>query len=145
MAESDFTATVNDWVKQTTERQLAVFKQSTQTLVSKMQQRIPVDTGYARSSIVASLDAMPEINPGSRGVKGAAYSYDGSDVVVTIAGATISDTIYVGYTASYVQYLEYGHSNQAPTGFVGISAMEWPKIVEQVSAELKNRTMGSMG
>ncbi len=82
---------------------------------------------------------MPQIDPSSRGEKGQSYTYDGSEAATTIAGTTTSDTIYAGYTASYVQFLEYGHSKQAPSGFVGISAMEWPQIVADVSAELKSR------
>lgn len=134
-----FTATIDDFVKKTKERQLAVFRESSQRLISKMQYRIPVDTGYARASIRVSLESMPQIDPSSRGERGGSYTYDGGEAATTIADATVNDTIYVGYTACYVQYLEYGHSKQAPTGFVGVSAMEWPQIVAEVSAELKDR------
>jgi len=143
--QSQFSVNINKWVAQTKERQLAVFRESTKRLVSKMQARIPIDTGFARSSIRASLDVMPIIDPGASGPKrppnssGILVAYDGADIILTIAKATLEDTIYVGYTASYVQYLEWGHSQQAPTGFVGISALEWPQIVRQVSEELKNR------
>ncbi len=58
---------------------------------------------------------------------------------MVIANAKLTDTIFAGYTANYVQYLEYGHSSFAPQGFVGISAMEWPNIVAEVTAELKDK------
>lgn len=139
MTPDNFVATIDDWIKQTKERQVGVFRESSQRLISKMQGRIPIATGYARASIRVSLESMPQINPMSRGERGGSYTYDGSEAATTIAGATLDDAIYVGYTASYVQYLEYGHSKQAPTGFVGISAMEWPQIVAEVSDELKAR------
>jgi len=151
VAQSAFSANINNWIKQKDERILAVFRESTQQLVSNMQMRIPVDTGFARASIRASLDEMPIINPSARGIDrpegftGLLYTYDGTEVVLTIAKAGMNDTIYIGYTASYVQYLEWGHSQkQAPNGFVGISALEWPQIVEQKSQELKSR-VGDMG
>lgn len=150
-AQSQFSADLNAWIAQRDERILAVFRESTKRVVNNMQDRIPKDTGFAWNSIRASLDEMPIVDPGARGVRrpkgmtGLLYSYDGAEVVLTIANARISDTIYVGYTASYVQYLEWGHSGRAPQGFVGVSALEWPQIVEQVSQEYKARAMGDMG
>jgi hypothetical protein len=141
----EFVATVNSWVMQTKERELAVFRTATERVVSKMQERIPVDTGFARASIRASKESMPPIDLTFRGVKGQSYPYNSGEVVLVIAGASLEDTIYIGWTANYVTYLEYGRSNQAPAGFVGISALEWPTIVDQVSAELKASVQGEMG
>lgn len=136
-----FTATVGDWVKQTPERLTAVFKESTQRVASAAANMVPVDTGFARASVRASLEAMPLIDRNARGVKGSNYTFDGSEISLTIANADLSKTIYVGWTASYVQYLEYGHSQQAPSGFVRINAERWPQIVGEVSAELKSRAV----
>jgi hypothetical protein len=141
----EFIATVNSWVAQTKERELAVFRKSTERVVSKMQGRIPRDTGFARASIRASLESMPMIDPASHGDRHKSYAYDPGMVTLVIASATLEDTIYIGWTANYVTYLEYGHSSQAPTGFVGISAEEWPQIVEQTSADLMTSTQGAMG
>ncbi len=133
-----FAAQIDSWVGATEQRMTAVFRESTQRTVSLAQSRIPVDTGFARASIRASLQSMPPIESGSRGT-GQGYAYDPSAVTVTINGAQLGQTIYVGWTAGYVGYLEYGHSKQAPSGFVGIAALQWQATVSAVTQELKGR------
>jgi hypothetical protein len=58
---------------------------------------------------------------------------------LTIAGAELGQTIYVGWTASYILPLEYGHSKQAPAGFVRLAAAQWQVTVDQVTREAKSR------
>lgn len=135
----NFGTDVDEWVLQTEQRMEAVFKESMQRTVSLAQERIPVDTGYARASIRASLSAMPQIDPESRGKKGVTYPLNMDPIILTIAGAKIGQTIYIGWTASYVPYLENGSSKQAPSGFIGLAALEWDHIVDQVTQELKAR------
>ena len=130
----EFTKQVDDWTKKTEARMLAVFKQSTQTLTNKIQSRVPVDTGFAKASIMASLSAMPKIDSSK---KGGSSLPSGNNVTSVIASAKMGDTVYVGWTASYVQYLEWGHSKQAPQGFVGITSLEWPQIVATTIAQAK--------
>lgn len=144
-----FKETVDSWVKKAPERLRAVFRQSTQNLAEKIiigpPGGVPVDTGFARASVRASLESMPPANlpappkpPGH--VRGdIIYPYNGSEISVTIEGAELADTIYIGFGANYAIYLEYGHSFQAPNGFIRISVEQWPQIVSEVSAELKNR------
>src|SRR5690242_9302067 len=125
--EANFTATVSDWVKQTPERLRGVFRESTQRVASKAANGVPVDTGFARASVRASLESMPQGDQEKpKGVQ--AVPFDFSDVVLTIAKAELDDTIYIGWTANYAIYLEYGHSAQAPAGFVRIAAEQWPQI-----------------
>lgn len=127
------------WVRQTEDRLLAVAREATQRTVSKAQDRIPRDTGFARASVRASLDSMPPIIPSARGTEGATYTYNSGEIAVVLAGLQPGVTAYIGWTASYVGFLEAGHSKQAPTGFVGISAIEWPATVAAVTQELKAR------
>ena len=129
---------IDDWVRKTDRRMLAVARESTQRLVSLCQSRIPIDTGFARASIQGSLSEMPSIDPASRGRKDQTYA-EPQEVYTVIAGAELGDIIYVGWTASYVGFLENGHSKQAPAGFVRVSVLEWPQIVSQVVAEAKSR------
>lgn len=136
---TDFVAQVDDWVKKTQQRMDAVFRESAKRVVSAAQSRIPVDTGFARASIRASIDAMPPINPRSHGDPSGLYTYSGGEVALVIGSAGAEATLHIGWTASYVAALEYGHSKQAPNGFVRISAMEWPSIVSRVTAEAKSR------
>jgi hypothetical protein len=142
MADSpeEFQAKVDEWVKAVPERILAVFRESTQRLASDAANAVPIDTGFARASVQASLESMPLIDPTARGDRHGSYSLDTSNLSVVIAGAELTSTIYVGWTASYIQYLEYGHSNQAPQGFVRVNAERWPTIVAEVSAQLKSQT-----
>lgn len=132
----EFGAQVSAWVAKTEARLEAVFRASTQKVVSEAQRLIPVDTGFARASIRASLDAMPQTEPDS-GQAGQTYSYDAGAISTVIANARLGQTIYIGWTANYAPYLEYGHSSQAPSGFVRIAAMQWPRFVQQASAEAK--------
>jgi hypothetical protein len=129
---------LDPWVKKTEARMLAVAKESTKRVVSQAQRRIPVDTGFARASIVGSLASMPPIRAGYRGDKGVTYPQT-FDYIVTIAQAVLGGRIYIGWTAGYVGLLEMGSSRQAPSGFVRISAMEWPRIVNETIAEAKAR------
>jgi hypothetical protein len=46
----------------TRERMTAVFRASAQEAISRMQDRIPKDTGYARASLQVSKEQMPKIN-----------------------------------------------------------------------------------
>lgn len=143
--EANFTATVHEFVTKTPERLRAVFRESTQRVASKAANGVPVDTGFARASVRASLESMPladmQAPPKPPGhVQGQViYPYDGSEITLTIAHAELKDTIFIGWSANYAIYLEYGHSNKAPSGFVRIAAEQWPQIVAEVSAELKGR------
>lgn len=136
----NFSAQIDAWVRKTETRKLAVLRESTQRVVAQAQSRIPVDTGFARASIRASLSEMPPIVKDSHGEEGQTYGYDSGEVSTVIAGAQLGDTIYIGWTAAYVGALENGHSKQAPSGFVAVSALEWPRIVNEVTAEAKNRS-----
>lgn len=137
----DLGAQLDQWAKQSKERMMAVFKGSAQEFVSRAQARIPVDTGFARASVRASLEEMPLINELAHGDKNKNYSFDLSQIVLTINAAKPGQTIYVGWTANYVIFLEWGHSDQAPNGFLGVTALEWPQIVageiEKAKASVK--------
>ena len=138
-----FAAQVDEWTRKTEQRMTAVFRGSTQEVFRRAQGRTPVDTGFARASIRASKESMPPIDKGAKGIKGVPYFSTGGEVIATIASAELGETIYLGWTASYAGVLETGHSKQAPAGFVGITAMEWPQIVtaeiEKAKASVASR------
>lgn len=139
-----FTAKVDQWVADAPELLNAVFRDATQTTVEIAQDTIPVDTGFARASIRASLESMPQIDPnasapyipGREPRSGATVPYAGTEIVTTIANATLEDTIHIGWTANYVEFLEFGHSSQAPTGFVRNAALQWPQTVSESVAKI---------
>src|SRR4051812_17193689 len=104
---------------------MAIAKQSAQAVASEAQSRIPVDTGFARASLTGSLTEMPLI------VTDDAEANQNENIILAIAKMREGDTLFLGYTASYVLPLEYGHSAQAPAGFVRLAAQRWPAIVDQ--------------
>lgn len=139
----EFGAQVEAWVRETEARMLAVFHESAKRVVRQAQvgtPHIPVDTGFARASIRGSLESMPMIDSKSSGEEGVSYSWDEGDIILTIASAGLGQTIYIGWTANYVIHLENGHSQQAPSGFVRIAAMQWQRIVAEVTEEAKRRS-----
>lgn len=125
----DFAAQIDAWTKQTQARMLAVYKGSVQELISRAQARIPVDTGFARASLRGSTESMPLIDPSARGNPLQSYAFDFSSIVLQINSLQLGQTFYFGWTANYVPYLEWGHSQQAPNGFIGVTMLEWPQIV----------------
>jgi len=133
----NFADQIDAWTQKTDKRLLAVYKGSVQEFVSRAQSRIPVDTGFARASLRGSLEAMPAINESAHGDPNQNYTFDMSSIVLLINSAQPGQTIYLGWTANYIQYLEWGHSDQAPNGFIGITALEWPEIVAGEIAKAK--------
>jgi hypothetical protein len=135
----NFAAQVTAWVRKTERRMTAVFRESSQRVISRMQVPVgaggnmPIDTGFLRASIRVSLSAMPRIDPAARPDAGAQYT-SGNETVLVISKATIGQTIYAGYTASYAGYQENKR------GFVRLAALEWPRIVKEVSREAKSRS-----
>lgn len=139
MALGNFSATVDAWVQKSEKRMLAVFQQSAQKTASLAQERIPVDTGFARASVRASLSSMPPIESGKSNPGSGSVPYDPGSITAVIAGAKLGQTIYIGWTANYVGLLEMGHSKQAPSGFVRLAAMQWQQTVADAVQQAKAR------
>lgn len=134
----DFAAVVDDWAKESADRLERIWKASTQELGSIANNGVPVDTGFARASFRASTEAMPAIDKNATNKSGAPVSGVG-EIAAVIASATLGGTIYMGWVAAYIEYLEFGHSQQAPQGFARLAAAQWPTIVSGVVAEAKSR------
>ncbi len=141
MANLNFAGQVDEWTKETADRLDRVWKASTQELASVANNGVPIDTGFARASFRASNEAMPLINPSATNKGRAAVSQDFGEITTTIASAKLGGTIYLGWTAAYINVLEYGHSKQAPQGFARLAAAQWPSLVSQVVAEAKSRAV----
>ncbi len=135
----NYAATCDSWVRESEQRVEAVWKESTQRVASIANNGVPVDLGFARASIRASTEKMPQIDPSADNKEDAAATPDFGNITMTIVSARLGQTIYIGWTAAYIVPLEYGHSTQAPSGFARLAAAQWPRIVQQVSAELKAR------
>jgi hypothetical protein len=146
MADKSFTAEVDEWVKATQGRMLAVFKKSAETVISNMQTTVPsggnlpIDTGFLRKSLLATLN-QPSNKVTFKDENVNAYTYNSAQVTMVIVAAKIGDTIYAVYTAAYAARMEYGFSgvdslgrkyNQVGRGFVRLAAQRWQQVVDQV-------------
>lgn len=144
---SSFAASISDWVKETKQRQDAVFKESAQRVIEQMQTPVgaggamPVDTGFLRASLQVSTEGPQPINPAARPVEGRTYSI--GPVALTIAGAELGATLYATYGAAYAAHVNYGTSSMQGRQFVGLVAQQWPGIVTQVCVELQSRSGGA--
>jgi hypothetical protein len=136
----NFGAQIDTWVKQSEQRMTAVFRESTQRTVSIAQSIVPVDTGFLRASVRASIGSMPPIDPKSRGAAGGAYNANDGQVTLTIAGANLGQTIFVGYTANYAGHVHDGTSRTRPQPFVALACAQWPATVSRVVDDLKGRS-----
>nr|WP_303682838.1 hypothetical protein [Brevundimonas naejangsanensis] len=141
-----FSATVSDWVKDTKERQQAVYIGSVQRLLSIAQEPVgiggnmPIDTGFLRSSLVTNLGtAIPTMTFKPEGEQ--QHSYEATAVNLTIANAKITDPIVAAWTANYAVHQEYGARSREGRRFVGLAAQRWQEVVNAESAELQ-RSVG---
>ncbi|MCD1266069.1 hypothetical protein B5M44_19160 [Shinella sumterensis] len=147
MATLSFAAAVAGWAEKVPEAVEAVRNQSAADVVNDMQTlrseggRMRYDTGFLWASLMASTSAMPGINPSARPAEGSSYAFDFGQVEAVIAGASLDDTLYFGYTASYAAHREYGANGQPADGFVRLAAMNWQQIVNR-NAEKVRKAFG---
>jgi len=137
-----FTATVESWAARSELALGAIRNESVKRVIQKAQLsddkggRMRVDTGFLRSSGQLSLNGMPTgpIRPSEDAVKNdPRYDFDVSPVVLILAGASLDNTLFFGWTANYAKYREW-HD-----GFLRLAVQQWPTIVNSVTAELKRR------
>lgn len=137
MAVLSFTAGVDAWVQQTRARMGAVVKTATENVVEEIVSRTPVDTGFLRASLTASLDGpLPMRNAlpadAQPGMFDAPTGYS-----LVIEGAELGQTIWVTFTAAYASFVEYGTKVQNPAAMVRLSAQNWPFHVESAVRQAK--------
>lgn len=132
-----FEADIAEWARKVLGAELLIFQESAQELVSQLNALVPVDTGFLRSSLMASTTAMPVMsldNPG-----GGAFNLDAGAITLVIAGADIGDTIYLGYTAAYGAHVHYGANGRAGQPWVAMVAQRWQQIVNEKANEVRSR------
>lgn len=144
-----FSATVDAWTKASERRMEAVFRESTERVISEMQTPVgaggnmPVDTGFLRASLMASTDTPATMQDASMPADGGSYPSPASGITgqvsMVILGAKIGHTIYACYTAAYAAHQEYGSKGRAGRGFVRLAAQRWQAIVEAVVKEAKQQ------
>lgn len=102
--------------------QRAVFMELSRRII----QRTPVDTGRARGNWQPTIDS-----PSLTWTENTDKSGSGSiaNTVLTAAGVGRDQALFLTNNLPYIGRLEYGHSQQAPTGMVRISAQEFQQVV----------------
>jgi hypothetical protein len=149
MAES-FSATVDRWAGSSKERMTAVFRQSAQALSNEVRRtkaeggNMPVELGNLRRSLMASTSMMPSVSAGTE-----TFPANGSELRTAIMGATLGQTIYLGFQAEYARRQEYGFTgedslgrfyDQPGHGFVRLAAQRWQEIVKEQARIVRRRT-----
>lgn len=145
-----FTGKLTAWASKSEARADAVFKTAAQDLANEVRVpkgaggNMPVLTGNLRRSLMASLTEMPSVKDGP-------FFNPDDQITLTIAGAKVGDTIYMGFQAIYARRMEYGfvgedslgrHYNQKGNGFVRLAAMNWPSIVRNAAQRIKAKVEG---
>lgn len=133
---ASFAATVGQWAEKVEGALEAVFKEAAQELVSQLNQLAPVDTGFLRSSLMASTTAMPAL---TRANPGMSVPADLGDILLVINSADLGDTIYLGYTANYAAFVHFGAQGRAPRPWVTMVAQRWEMIVAEKAVEVRRR------
>ena len=108
--------------KMASEKQERVVKASFIHLGTEMELKSPVDTGRFKANW------MPNLNSIDSSTTDSTASNIGA-IAVELGGFKIGQTYYYTNSLPYAMALEFGHSNQAPQGFVRLAARRWDKIV----------------
>lgn len=137
-----FSAQIEQFGKNAVAKATAVARQSAQDVRNEMIRdrgtggRMRVDTGFLRRSLMESTSAMPRINP--KAVPGEVANYSAPPAVsLVIAGWEMGQPLYMGFTAAYAAYREYGTSSQPPDAFVRTAAAQWRQIVSRNAAKVR--------
>lgn len=136
---SSFAATVGQWAQKVDGALEAVFKEAAQDLVSQLNVLVPVgETGFLRSSLMASTTAMPSLTRANPGIS---VPGDLGDILLVINSADLGDTLYLGYTANYAAFVHFGAQGRTPRPWVTMVAQRWEMIVAEKATEVRRRLL----
>lgn len=139
----NFSALIDDWIKQTEQRIDAVYARSVELLGEEMTRtvneggRVPFKDGNLYRSLLASTSAMPKTSEGP---------FSGDNVGLVAATLKANQSVWLGYQAGYARRLEFGFVgadslgrvyNQEGRHFVTGAIAEWPNIVDKAIKEIK--------
>lgn len=129
-----FSDDIRNFVSKTQNRMIAVFRTSASFLHEEISDRTPVDTGFLRASLSATLNE-PVYMDGTSG-----------EGTVALSTAALDDAIYIGFTMRYARRIEYGFVgadslgrsyNQQGAGMMRLSAQNWQDHVKRAVAAAK--------
>lgn len=139
-----FSATVADWVRDTTQVLEDVHKESVKRLAAEMNAprnqggNLPILDGFLWWSFDAKLGGMPTmLKAPPDGVK---FTYNPGDVNTVIDGSELDGPdIYLGWRAEYARRINYGSGTRAGFLFLELGLQRWKVIVAEVQDEMVRR------
>lgn len=145
MANESFSATIDQWVKQTEQRMTDVVVTALDNMINDMQLsrdkggRMPVDTGFLRSTGLAALNVMPtgpsEQTDAMRAVAGqytgAFDTWNGNQLEAVLIDLKLGDTFFFGWTAVYA------NAQDTYTGFMSLPVQNWQDYVDDATREVR--------
>lgn len=118
-------------------RLLAVVRKSISDVIEDAQTpvakggKMRVDTGFLRSSGLASLNAPPRGL--GRGDRKGTYTWNGEAINSVLARIKIGDVVYFGWTANYAKYREVFD------GFLESAVQKWQNHVNSAVQYFRNK------
>lgn len=140
-----FAATIEEWVKETEARALAVTRDALNVMVNDMQQRttdggrMRVDTGFLRASGRAALGTMPsgpsQQPPGAPvgQYTGIYDDWDGQPLLAVLFDMNLGDTFFWGWTAAYAPV------RNTYDGFMDTAVQNWQGYIDSSTNRLRER------
>ena len=104
-----------------------IFRGTALSLLGKIIQRTPVDTGRLRGNWFSSINSPIVQIDGS-----------GEGINTTVVRAKLGDSIYMVNNLPYAKVIEDGSSEQAPSGMVKVTVTEFKHVV--AAQARKNKT-----
>ena len=144
---AEFSNSINKWIDKVKGRETDFFREFSQEIAFQVIMKTPVDTGFARASWYTLINQDDGQNPnqpdrdqfelGGLGGAAAAGKAQG-DIVLSLLDAEIGDVITILNNAEYIQRLEDGSSQQAPSGMVKTTLNDADAIAKRVISRLGN-------
>lgn len=155
MSNLSFGAQATAWAQQTKARSAAVFRSSAQRIANEVREtvneggRMPIRTGNLRRSLLASTTAPPQVLQGQGEFS---FTDQSGGIELTIAGAEIGQTIYLGFQANYARRMNYGFVGEDSKGrtynqegyhFIEGVAQRWHQIVMEEAVIIQGQVAGA--
>ena len=139
-AYSNLTADIEDFVKESEERMVALMQASIQDVVENAQQprakggRMRIDTGFLRASGAAAINALPSgEDQKPKDALPNSFTWDGEGLISALTKMKFGDVFYFGWTAHYARYRELYD------GFLEGAMQQWGRIVAFNTDTLRQR------
>lgn len=121
-----FAAAGKEWEEKVVRRQAEIFHGSLRDLSGEIEQNTPVITGNTANSLAVSTLGPPPIDWTTKKFR------DPSDAINNaIAGAEVSDTVWIGFRAPWAHKLEPKYA------MMRLAAQRWSAIVSAFAGRLR--------